>query len=409
MINHQYILCIEIPIFRDQHGALLCDPFWAKDLKLHLDYIADLSLCCPVIEQQHDTDMATIKKIISYGFGELEDISSFNIKLIPLHHCQGWLATFKNFIPNFFRVKNALKQDCIVHSDGAGWPFPISFYLLPLRLFYRFKWIMIIESTFMMMTKGEKFTLRKFLSHHVHSILLPLCLKYADARIFTHHHYKNMFYKGNEHVHIAEYSSLDSDLLIDEVTVEKKITVLKKRKLRFLLACRLIADKGIQVLFDAIEILQKKGVSAQIDMMGSGDLEVACRAFVREQQGSIATSFIEPVAYGVPFFKNLSTYDVLLMPNLSEEQPRIIFDAFGQGLTIIASDTEGLKQTCKHGINSIVFRRGDAAALAEAIEFAVNNTEKVVEMGLTGLRLAQTKTHQQMHRDREQFLSRVLS
>lgn len=254
------MLCIEIPLLRHKNGALFCDPFWAKDLKMNMSYIANFSLCCPVIEIDDSSDMIDLKKKISYGFGELTDISSYNIKeLVPLHFCQGWFSTFKYFIPNFFRVKNALKPGCIVHSSGAGWPFPISFYLLPLRIFYRFKWIMIIESTFMMMAKGEKFTIRKFLSHHVHNILLPLCLKYADARIFTHQHYKKMFLKSDERVHVSEYSNLDSEYLIDNVTVTEKFTALKNRKLRLLIACRLIADKGIQVLFDAVEILQKKG------------------------------------------------------------------------------------------------------------------------------------------------------
>jgi glycosyltransferase involved in cell wall biosynthesis len=94
---------------------------------------------------------------------------------------------------------------------------------------------------------------------------------------------------------------------------------------------------------------------------------------------------------------------------LQDEQSRIIFDAFGQGLMIIGSNTEGLKQTCKHEINSILIERGNAAALAEAIEYAVDNTNRVVEMGLEGLLFAQTKTHQQMHQDRYSFLSSVLN
>lgn len=410
MIHNQYILFSQIPLLKDGDGAIFCDPFWAKELRMHLEYISDFSLCCPVIDATNESDMPALKKLITYSFGEVEDIRTYGIQeIIPLKYCRGWMATFKNFLPNFIKVKSALKQNCVAHSDGAGWPFPLSFYLLPLRLFYSFKWIVVIESTFMMMTKGEKFTLRKFLSHHVHNILLPICLKQADARIFTHNHYKNMFLSSNERVHVSEYSNLDQEFLIDEAEVEKKYEILKKRKLRFIIACRLIADKGVVVLMDAVKILQKMGVSAQIDIMGSGELESECRQFIEAQQGTVSMSFVDPVAYGKEFFKYLSTYDALLLPNLSEEQPRIIFDAFGQGLTIVASDTDGLKQVCKHEINAIVFRRGDPQAFANAIAFAVNNTDKVVSFGLAGLAFAKTKTHQQMHRDREQFLLQVLS
>ena len=410
MITNKYILFSQIPLLKDSTGTIYCDPFWAKELRMHLEYIADLSLCCPVIEAANESELPALKKLITYSFGEVEDISQYHIKaLIPLNYCKGWFSTFKNFIPNFIKVKNVLKPDCIAHSDGAGWPFPLSFYLLPLSFFKTFKWIVVIESTFMMITKGEKFSFRKFLSHHIHNLLLPLCLNRADARIFTHDHYKNMFLKSNERVHVSEYSNLDQEFLINEIDVENKNEALKNRKLRFIIACRLIADKGVVVLLDAVKALQKMGVPAQIDIMGSGELEPECRQFIQAQQGAVTMSFVDPVAYGKDFFKYLSTYDVLLLPNLSEEQPRIIFDAFGQGLTIVASDTDGLKQVCKHEVNAIVFKRGDAQALTNAIEFAVNNTDKVVKFGLAGLAFAKTKTHQQMHRDREQFLIKVFS
>jgi glycosyltransferase involved in cell wall biosynthesis len=410
MINEKYVLFIEIPLLKHPNGKLYCCPFWAKDLKYHFDHIANLSLCCPVIEINDDSDMADLKNKISYGFGELEDISSFDIKeLISLHFCQGWFSTLKYFIPNFLIVKNTLKPDCIAHSGGTGWPFPISFYLLVLHFFYRFKWIMIIESTFFKITKNEKFTLRRFMAHHIYSFLLPLCCKYADARIFTHNHYKNMFLKDSERVHVAAISSLDAEFLIDEVSVHKKFKDLNERKLRFIFVGKLIKDKGVLVLLEAINILNRKNVSAQIDIMGNGDLETTCREFVKAQNGSISMSFVETISYGVDFFKHLASYDVLLSPNLQDEQSRIIYDAFGQGLMIIGSDAEGLKESCRNEVNALLTERGNFSALASAIEFATKNPSKVLEMGLNGLSFARSKTHQQMHQDRYAFIQKVLS
>jgi glycosyltransferase involved in cell wall biosynthesis len=406
MINTQYVLFNSIPILKDPNGRFTCDPFWAKELRLHIDYIAHLTLCCPVIETNADSDMELLKKMVSYNFGELEDITDYRLKIIPQNHSLGWFAAFKNFIPNFFKVKNALTPNCIAHSDGAGWPFPISFYLLPLKWFYKFKWVMIVESTFWMVNKGDKFNLIKSISHFSHKLLIPLCLKAADARIFTHEHYKNIFLGADvkERVHIAQYSNLDSEYLISEEAVLAKLETIKTRKTRFILAGRLIAEKGIHVLLEAIQLLRKQGVAAQIDIMGSGPLEQECRDFAKLTQGSVEVAFVEPVPYGPAFFKNLATYDVLLLTNLTEEQPRIVFDAFGQGLTIVASDTDGLKTICKAQENAIIFKTGDVNALADAISYAVNHQRELVQLGLNGLRFARTKTHQQMHQNRAAFL-----
>ena len=173
-------------------------------------------------------------------------------------------------------------------------------------------------------------------------------------------------------------------------------------------AGRLVESKGVFVLFEAINILSKNDTVAHIDIMGSGDLENQCREFAMKRHGSVTVSFKEPVPYGVPFFKNLSNYDALLLPSLSEEQPRIIYDAYGQGLCIIASNTSGLTEVCIDGENAIIFQRGEPQALADAIRHGVDNQSKLVQFGINGLSLAKTKTHQQVHIDREDFLNRVL-
>lgn len=408
MINNKYVLFIEIPIARDASGRLFCDSFWAKDLKLHLNYISDLSICCPVFEVGANQDIKDVQKLISYNFDVLEEVTSYNFKLIKLNHCLGWWSVFKNLIPNFIRVIRACKGAEIVHSGGAGWPFPSSFYLLFLRPFYSFQWIMVIESTFFMLQKGEKFSLRKFFGHHLHMTLLPLCAKFSDARIFTHKHYKTLFLKSNERVLIANSTWLDSEHLLSENEAQSKLMNANNHPLRLLFAGRLIESKGVFVLFEAINSLNKNGTVVHIDIMGSGDLEAQCKEFAMKNHGTVAVSFKEPVPYGVPFFKNLSNYDALLLPSLSEEQPRIIYDAYGQGLCIIASNTSGLTEVCVDGENAIIFQRGEPQALADAISYGVNNQSKLVQFGLNGLSLAKTKTHQQVHIDREQFLNRVL-
>lgn len=408
MINNRYILFNSTPILKDQLGRYTCDPFWAKDLRLHLDYISNLVLCCPVIETDETSDMPALTKMISYNFGALADISDDGIEIVALKPSIGWWQVFKNLIPNFLKVKQVLSNNCIVHSDAAGWPFPISFYLLPLKWLHAFQWVIVMESTFWAVKKGDPFSLRKWFTHAAHQVLLPLCLKAADARIFTHVVYKNMFLSDDKNVHISEYSNLDNEFLIDEEVIQQKRSTVDSRPLRFILAGRLIPDKGIHVLINAIHELSDQGVKANIDVMGSGELEQLCRDVAAKSQGSVVFSFVETVPYGKPFFDLISTYDVLILPNLSQEQPRIVLDAFGQGLSIIASDTEGLKTICKHQHNGILFKTGDANALAQAIMYAVSHPSEMLNMGLSGLKFAQTKTHQRMHEDRAIFLNHTL-
>lgn len=405
MINTRYVHFNSIPLLLTESGRYLCDPFWAKELKRHIDYISDLNICCPIIITTANSDMEKLKKTISYNFGELEDITDYQLNLIPLEYCEGWLAVFKNFIPNFFKVKRALSPNCIAHSDCAGWPFPISYYLLPLRLFISFRWIAVLESTFFLMNKGDTFNLRRFFSHHLHSFLVRLCLKEADARLITHLKYKNLFLKNaNQKVYIFQYSMIDNEFFTKEENVRKRLENIENRKVRFIMAGRLVQEKGVTLLLNAIEKLRQNNIEAEINIMGSGPLESSCKELASKPQGSVSMAYIDPIPYGRGFYEYLSTYDFLMLPNLSEEQPRIIFDSFGQGMSIICSDTEGLMATCKHLENSIIFKRGDLDSLCEAVEYIVNHKSKIIDLGINGLKYAQSRTYQRMHQDREKFL-----
>ena len=409
MINTRYVLFNSTALLLTENGRYLCDPFWAKELKRHIAYIADLSLCCPIIKTTADSDMEQLKKTVSYNFGELEDITDYQLNIIPLAYCKGWFATFKNFIPNFLKVKKALSPNCIAHSDCAGWPFPISYYLLPLKFFMPFTWITVLESTFFMMNEGDAFNLRKFISHHLHSRLIPLCLKAADGRLFTHLKYKNLFLKNiDKNVYIFQYSMIDDEFFTQEENIKKRLENIAQRKVRFIMAGRLVPEKGVTLLLNAIEKLREKNIEAEINIMGSGPLESACRELAAKPQGSVTMAFIEPIAYGKGFYEYLATYDFLMLPNLSEEQPRIIFDSFGQGMSVIASNTEGLVATCKHDENAIIFKRGDLDALCEAIEYVVSHKSNIITLGMNGLKYAQSRTHQRMHQDREHFLKEVM-
>lgn len=409
MITQNYTLYCEIPFVKNQQGQVFCNVLWAKDLKLHFTYIKNLSICCPVLNVQGASDIPAIEKIMNSDLAALEDISALPFSnIFELKYCNGWAGFIKNLLPNFLKVRKTIQQTEIAHSGAAGWPFPLSFYLILLKLFYPFKWIMVIESSFFLMHKGERFGFRRFLSHHIYSVLVPICVKMSQARIFTHTAYWKLFCKSNKNVLISPASWLDDSFFLTDVEVNQKKTSAKNQPVKMIFAGRLYEYKGIKVLFNAIEILQQKNIALRIDLMGSGDMEAACKEFASLKHGSVDVSFIETVPYGLPFFKLLREYDVMIVPSLKEEQPRIIFDAYSQAMCIIGSDTSGITELCKHKENALICKLGNAEDLAEAIIYASQNKHQLIEMGLNGLNFVKTKTHQKMHIERELFLKTVL-
>ena len=116
---------------------------------------------------------------------------------------------------------------------------------------------------------------------------------------------------------------------------------------------------------------------------------------------------MDPVDFGKPFFDGLRQYDLVIVCNLKQEQPRIIFDAFSQGIGVVAADTSGILEITNPS-NAILFKVGDAVSLAEAVAALVKEPHLVVNLGLAALKHVRGKTHKNMHSERKEFLEEVL-
>lgn len=394
MIDKPYVIFVRIPLIKNQNGRIFCDPLWEKDIKLHLEYIENFGICCP-IEYSENTD-------------GLKDITDLGIKwFFELKKDYGLKSVLLNFMPNLFTVRKALKKAKIAHSGGAGWAFPLSFYLLFLKPFFSFQWIIVIESSFWMLEQGEKRTVRRVIEHYLHKVLLTRCIRLADARIFTQSYYKKYFLGDKEERTLINPATwIDRDIISTPKVVRDRFEERSDNTLKIIFPSRLTEDKGVLIVLDAIEKLKETKQSIHITIMGEGYLEQDCQRFINAYSGNVDVAFKAPVSYENEFFEILTHYDFVLAPTLKQEQPRIIFDAFSQGVSVIGSDTSGIKDITNID-NAVIFKRGDSSSLAKVIN-SINRSYAVLDKGLAGLDYAAGKTHLQMHKDREKFLNDIL-
>jgi len=140
--------------------------------------------------------------------------------------------------------------------------------------------------------------------------------------------------------------------------------------------------------------------------MGSGELLSVCEELI---QGSrIKVNLLDPRPYDKDFFSVLRGYHAVLIPSISEEQPRLIYDAFSQGIPVIGSNTDGIRQIVNHGKTGMLTPTGDPCALSQAMKWAANNLEKLKDFGLEAIKIARQHTHAHMHDQRWGLLSEML-
>lgn len=399
-LGGRYTMFSRIPLYRGGDGTVLADPLWAKDLERHLDYLPEFRIAAPFLDPSGQPGLAPVA-------GLRAD------RVLPIPHNVGWGQVLRNLVPTGRRVLAAARDSDIVHSGGAGWPFPLSFYLLAARPLIRARWVMVIESSFWRLEPGETGSLRARAVHAIWSRLLPACLRAADLRIFTQDEYRASLFGGHDAAHVSPA------VWIDEAHVETDAGLAERRQAadgppRAVFPARLVAEKGVDTVFDAVRRLEARlgpgdGTALVLDIMGEGAMAEDCRRFAEDHAGRVEIRWLPPLAYGAEFFAALRGYDALIVANRKAEQARILFDAMAQGVAVIASATAGTLDVVDPGRTALTFEVDDADGLAAHLETLIATPEKVRHVGAAGLEVARGFTHAGMHEKRRAFLSRELA
>jgi glycosyltransferase involved in cell wall biosynthesis len=164
----------------------------------------------------------------------------------------------------------------------------------------------------------------------------------------------------------------------------------------------------VSVLLSAIGAAAESGADVEFSIIGTGAMRDDCIAAASSLAGKATVTVLDEVAYGDPFLSLLRGFDAVLVPSLSDEQPRIAYDAFSQAVPVIGSATGGICEVVKSGVSGRLSPPEDSGALAESIIWAGRNRSELREMGLRGLASVRQKTHQAMHRSRHKLLRQAL-
>jgi glycosyltransferase involved in cell wall biosynthesis len=139
--------------------------------------------------------------------------------------------------------------------------------------------------------------------------------------------------------------------------------------------------KGVNVLVDAANILEKKGIlddNLQIKIFGKAlrkeyfeRLQKRCKNSLICFEGAFERRELEKI---------FSAIDVLVLPSLwYENRPLVIQEAFASNVLVIASDIGGMKEAMEGGGKGLLFKAGDAKDLANKILYCVKNPEFINE------------------------------
>jgi glycosyltransferase involved in cell wall biosynthesis len=392
-------MVLSVQTYQDDAGRRWVEALWYKDLIEHLTYLKSLTVACPVDRGVRPSNCVSLEGELVAGL-EIVDLPN------PGSFVQGLLA-----LPETIRILwLAIGRSDIVHTSVAGWPVPLGWIAIPIARLRRKLSIIIVESAFWRITSGQSATLRGVVRARLSELLNRWCVTSASLSIFTQNQYcESLLTKRRERGHVISASWIDEQDILDTADAAEIWQQKSRRVLKVLFAGRLVSGKGVLVLLDAMKSLEAENIEIELEILGEGELFDICYKASAVSRNSVKIKTLGVVAYGAEFKKIIQGYHAIVVPSITDEQPRIVYDAYSQAVPVLASNTDGLRACVFDQETGRLVAPNDPLALASLLRWSADNIGKLENMGLAALTVAHGLTHQEMHRRRWLLLQNLIS
>jgi glycosyltransferase involved in cell wall biosynthesis len=158
--------------------------------------------------------------------------------------------------------------------------------------------------------------------------------------------------------------------------------------LMLLFVGRMITQKGLPYLIDAMPLVLAKHPQAKLFLVGRGNALKGLRAKVAAmglEKSVIFSGYLSEQelkeAYG--------TCDLFVLPSVWEVLPIAVLEAMSSGKPVVCTDAGGDREMVRDGVNGYVVPMRDSRALAEKVNLALSDADMRSRMGAASRRIAE--------------------
>ena len=142
--------------------------------------------------------------------------------------------------------------------------------------------------------------------------------------------------------------------------------------------------KGVDILLKACDMLLDKGINNfQLVLLGNVIAESERVWFNHVLESSNCKTNTLIFTYDDPLnFYNI--FDVMVLPSRREGFPLVIIEAMLSGCCCIRSNTDGAAEQIQHGVDGLLFKNEDCAALCHMLEILICNNDYRIKLAIAG-------------------------
>jgi glycosyltransferase involved in cell wall biosynthesis len=161
---------------------------------------------------------------------------------------------------------------------------------------------------------------------------------------------------------------------------------------RFLYAGRMLADKGLHELIEAVRGINAKGQVCSLWLCGFADVSNVSAISESQLQQWAEEPGIEWLGSTDAMDEVLSQVDAMVLPSYREGMPRSVLEAGAMGLPVVTTNVPGCRNVVSAGVNGLLCEARDSHSLQQAMQQMLDmSTEERRRLGDNGRRLVEEK------------------
>jgi glycosyltransferase involved in cell wall biosynthesis len=162
---------------------------------------------------------------------------------------------------------------------------------------------------------------------------------------------------------------------------------LENRTFHFLLAARLLWDKGVGEYVEAARMVRRKYPTAKFQLLGFLDVQNPTTVSSAQMDDWVKEGVVEYLGVADDVKPYMAAADCVVLPSYREGVPRSLLEAAAIGRPIVTTDAAGCRDAVDDGVNGLLCRVGNADDLAEKLLRMIAMTPEDRElMGQAGRR-----------------------
>jgi glycosyltransferase involved in cell wall biosynthesis len=162
---------------------------------------------------------------------------------------------------------------------------------------------------------------------------------------------------------------------------------LENRTFHFLLAARLLWDKGVGEYVEAARMVRRKYPTAKFQLLGFLDVQNPTTVSSAQMDDWVKEGVVEYLGVADDVKPYMAAADCVVLPSYREGVPRSLLEAAAIGRPIVTTDAAGCRDVVEDGVNGLLCRVADAGDLADKLLRMIAMTPEDRElMGQAGRR-----------------------